>query len=189
MSAEALIAKIRQDAEDEIARIKDASASEVADIEADMKRRVTALETEAQLEQERQAQHAQRVALAKAKQDASIAVQTAKREALNDVFEAAQAQLVAQSPEDYVAFFVGHARAVLPEQVRVTVVRAPEQRLTETQTILSELALEAAIEPTKQTAAGLVLEADDGVYDLTLERLLSERRPDLEMTICNQLSI
>jgi vacuolar-type H+-ATPase subunit E/Vma4 len=189
MSHNTLLERIRTDAAEEVEKIQHAGEAEVAAI---------VRETERQLEAKRTAHHAvltkelaqrELVTVSKAKQEAKIAVQRAKREEIDALFVAVS-QLITEKPAaEYVAFFTKYAATIVPKTVTVTSVEAPTARVRETEEAVKAIGLTGTVVANDKIKAGFVVEAADGVYDVTLERLLAEKRAELEMEIIKKVLV
>lgn len=187
MAENALIEKITADAAAEAARIAAAVEEEVAAVDAATERERARLTDRAAAALAKERQHHEVVALSRARQEGNIRLQAAKRAAVDRCFAQVFDELAAQPSERYVAAFSALAKDALPEGVAVTNVLAPAARLEDTRAIMSSLSVSAPIETTDRSVAGLMVYTDDGVYDLTLERLFAEARPRLEPTVIAQI--
>ena len=132
-------------------------------------------------------QQAELVATSRAKQAGNIALQTAKRTQINALFTQVFAELTTQSSGEYVAFFTTQAQAIVPKDAVIEKVHAPANRQPETTDILAALGIDAEIVVSSTIAAGLIAFAKDGVYDASFDRLFTEKRPELEMLIVNEI--
>jgi vacuolar-type H+-ATPase subunit E/Vma4 len=185
MSEDTLIKKIADEAAASAAAIKAEADTEVAAIEAQTKTLLqeAAAAHEALVTKEKT--HLETVAFSKARQTASIAVQSAKRAGVDEVFKKA-AEAIAEAPADeYVSFFTKSVQAIVPEKIEGTV-RCPVKREEETKQLLKTASVEGTISVDPTITAGFVMETADGVYDVTLNRILADRRPELEMEVIKQ---
>jgi len=183
-----LIQKITTDTQSRVDEVHTQAKAEVADIERETKKHIAALQTDAAGQLKKKQSQQELVGASKARQAANIALQTAKRTAVNAAFTAAFTELSALSADEYVAFFTKHVTAIVPQGSNVTRVLAPANRVDESKAIAKlALALEVEIAPIASTKAGLVIETADGVFDVTLERLMSEKRSALEIDVVNEV--
>ena len=188
-SENVLVKKIVAATQDQVEAIRAQAQSEVADIKQATEDQVTELGEQAAKQLEKKKQQQELVALSKARQLANIAVQTAKRNAVDSAFAKAFAELAKMSSEEYKAFFSAHVQKNVPAKSEVVSVHAPANRIDESKQIVSDvLGSNAEITPTTESKAGLIITTTDGVYDITLERLISEKRPELEVEIVNQVT-
>lgn len=187
MSHNTLLEKIQADAAAEVKKIKQVGQAQV---QAFMS------ETETILKSERSAHHdtftrelAQQelVEISKAKQQARISVQRAKREEIDALFNSVSKLITSKESHEYVTFFTKYATSVVPKQVSVTTVHAPTNRIKETADVLQAVGLSGTVATNDTITAGFIIEATDGVYDVTLERLLTEGRTELEMEIIKKV--
>ncbi len=183
MSQATLIEKIKADAALEVAAIKAAGAVQVEAIVRETEAALASLRSAHHAVEEKKLAQLELAAVARAKQAGKLAVQAAKRTAIDELFADVEQALIKLSAEEYVATFAKHAAAVIPAGVTVTAVRAPQDRLAETKQILAAQGIVGDISPDDTIKAGFMLHATDGAYDVTLTRLLDERRTALEMEV------
>jgi len=185
MSQNALIEKIKAEVASDIAQIKESREAELAKIKHETELALEAKRTTQEASLEKELTHLELVATAKAKQTGNIAVQVAKRTAIDELFSEL-VETVSQQPADgYIKTFTAHAKRILPAQINTISVQAPKMRLSETESILKELGITANITPNDSFGAGFIVHTVDGVYDITLNRMIEEKRPELEMEIIN----
>ena len=183
MSQNTLIEKIKDEAAKAVSDIASTGATKVENIQRETEAAVTELKNErAALLQKKEAQM-ELVAIAKAKQAAKIASQQTKRDQVNALFSEVHEELEGQSADSYTAFFLKYAKETLPSGIIAAEVEAPAGRLEETKSILSSLGLTPEVKAKTGLKAGLVVKTKEGVYDLTLDRLMGEKRADLEMKV------
>jgi len=183
-----LVQKIAADTQSRVDEVHALAKAEVADIERETKKQIAVLQSEATRQLKKKQNQLAVVGASKARQAANIALQTAKRIAINDAFATAFAELSAMSADEYVAFFTKHIATILPSGSEVVKVLAPASRIDESKTIMkSALAVETDITPSVNIKAGLVIETVDGVFDVTLERLMSEKRSTLEIEVVREV--
>lgn len=170
-------AEIAKESDALVAKIKTRTEGELADIQA-----------LASIKLEKAKEQRTLVVTSKAKQAHNLAVQRAKREALDGVFDEAFAVLCQQSPEEYIAQYSALWQSSVPDTVAVLRVMAPVGKETETAKLLQNMSV--TIEPTfvKTITAGVVVTTDKGVFDLTLDRRFSDAKPMLEMQVMDKLN-
>jgi vacuolar-type H+-ATPase subunit E/Vma4 len=187
MSQNTLIEKIKQDAAATIAEIKASETAEAEGIQRETEAAIVAL-TKAHTEALRKKQaQMELVAVSRAKQAGNIAIQTAKRNQIDTIFADVRKELEGQSDEAYVTFFQKYVGEIVPKEVVVTAVEAPATRQDVTKKILCNLGLSAEVTTNTDIKAGLIVKAGDGVYDITLDRLMGEKRAELEMIVVNKV--
>lgn len=187
MSQNTLIEKIKQDAAVTVAEIKATGATQVEGIERDIEAQVTALKNEHTTALEKTKAQMELVAISKAKQAGNIALQSAKRTKIDAIFTAVATDLENQPTAEYVAFFTKYASGIIPKKVEILYVYAPANREAETTEILKNLDISGEIKSDSSSKAGMVVHTKDGVYDVTLARLMSEKRAELEMVVVNKV--
>jgi len=178
-----LVQKITTDADAAAAAIKAEAAAAVAVIEQETARVVEELTAQAETKLTKEKDQLELVILAKANQAAKIAQAAAKRTAIDELFAAVKASMLAESGAAYVARYTNCAKAVLPEGVTVTGVAAPADKLAETKEITASLGITAEVTAASTVTAGLIISTTDGVYDISFDRIMSEARPNLEMEL------
>lgn len=186
MSQTSLIEKIKQDAAQVVAEIEAAAAAEIETITKETEAAVAAKESANKAALEKELQHQAVVATSKAKQAGNIAYQTAKREEIDVLFTELQTELGGMKEDEYVSFVTAVAKTVVPEKVAAKKALAPAKRLAETEKVLKELGVDASVEAAPITA-GVIIHAEDGVYDASIDRLISERRPELEIELMKMI--
>jgi hypothetical protein len=170
-----------------VAKVKADSAAEVAALKCETDSKIATLQAEAQIALQKKKQQLELVATSQARQAGNITLQTAKRKHIDALFAAAFAELIQQSSAEYVAYFTALAKAALPTDIEVTSVQGPDSRETETTTILNELGISAPTTVVSTVTAGLIIFSEDGVYDISFDRMFAEKREELEMVIVNEL--
>lgn len=185
--SDTLIQKIQQDAAHEIAEIKAAGAAKVAAIVRETDAVVADLTNTHTIALKKRLAQSELVAVAKAKQAAKIAVQTAKRAEIEALFMEVSKELVEQPAAEYVAYFAKYAASLIPKTTTVIEVTAPAARIAETKDILTLLGFSGEVVGDARVKAGFILRATDGVYDITLDRLVGEKRAELEMEIVKKV--
>jgi vacuolar-type H+-ATPase subunit E/Vma4 len=188
MSESTLVAKIKADAAAAVATAKAEATAAVSIVERETDVAVDALRSEHAHALKKRLAHLELVAISKAKQDANIALQQAKRSEVDALFDGVIHDLATQAADAYIAFFSKHAKQLVPAELTGVVVRAPESRLAETKDIVAKLSLTGEVVADRAVSAGLIVVAPDGVYDVTLSRLVDERRAQLEMQVIDALN-
>tara|TARA_B100001989_G_C24446685_1_gene416815 strand:- start:271 stop:840 length:570 start_codon:yes stop_codon:yes gene_type:complete len=187
MSQNTLIEKIKNDAASAVEEIKAANAAEVSDIQSGIEAEVAELTKAHEAALEKKKAQMELVAVSKAKQAGNIALQTAKRKEIDEIFSAVEAELAEQAEADYVKLFAKYVSEIVPKKAEVKHVHAPKSREDETSKILKEAGLSGEVKADGEFKAGLVVKTEDGVYDITLERLMTEKRAELEMVVVNKV--
>lgn len=183
-----LVEKINAEIEAKIKEIEAETESKLAKIKAEGESRMADLALSSQDRVKKQKDQLERVTTSKVRQDGHIAVQTTKRDALDSFFAEAFTSLVEEGKDEYVNRFTALGKETLPKELKVVSVECPAQREEETEDILKELGLDSKVESNPTIKAGLIIVAEDGVFDLTLDRLFKERRPMLEMNVMEKIN-
>lgn len=190
MSQELLIKKIEEQAATAVSEINTKAAADVSVIETAVKAELTQIRSAHEVDLKKQQEHLELVAVSKAKQAGNIAVQSAKRAGIEAVLHDTKKALIEMPSEEYIAFYGAQAKAALDEGADVTSVFCPKGREADTKKIMKELhdkAVVAVVAEDASIESGLVMLTKDGSYDVTLERLFTEKRPDLEALIVSSL--
>lgn len=187
MSEITLIEKIEQDAATAVAEINAAGESVVKDIQRETQAEIDGLNEVHSVQLKKQKEHLELVAVSRAKQAGNIAVQQIKRDQIEALFIELEEELVNQSPEEYVSFFQKQAETLVDKGVKVVSVQAPENRQSETAKVLAALGLTGEVVVGASIRAGFIVFAEEGVFDVTLDRLIKERRAELEMVIIKKV--
>lgn len=187
MSQNTLIEKIKQDAAATVADIKSTGATEVENIQRETKAVIASLTEVHKAALNKKLAQLELVAISRAKQAGNIAIQRAKREQIDMLFTEVRDELEGQSTDDYVAFFQKYSAEIIPKATKVTSVQTPANRQEETKRILDSLGLDAELISDSSIKAGFIAHTSDGVYDVTLKRLMSEKRAELEMEVVNKV--
>lgn len=180
MSLENITTKIKHDAETRAEEIRAEAAKRKATLEAETVTAQKTLQQEASRALDKKKQQRKAVRLSSAKQDQHIAMQEAKRTALNKVLEDAYQQFVNAPAEQYVAFVRKYAETQNLQPDSIQSVVAPTTRKVETEQILTSLGVSAAIEYSDQLTAGLIFQGDEYAIDLSFDRLYHDATPALE---------
>jgi vacuolar-type H+-ATPase subunit E/Vma4 len=187
-SENVLVQKIAADTQSRIDEVQAHAKAEVADIERVTHQQVDALQAEAKTQLKKKQQQQELVAVSKARQAANIALQTAKRTAVDSAFTTAFTELAELSSAEYVAFFSKQAGHIVPKGSVVQKVSAPANRMDETKEIVKTISdSEVEINSVSSIKAGFILETTEGVFDVTLERLMGEKRSTLEIDVVNEV--
>jgi vacuolar-type H+-ATPase subunit E/Vma4 len=178
-----LLQKITTEAETRIAAIAADAQAAVAEVQTETETVIQELQQSAKVQLQKKKDQIELVANAKANQAAKIAMQAAKREAIDGLFAKVTSQLLAEAGAAYVARYTARAQAVLPKDIEVVSVAAPADKADETKEILSALDINVAATTDASVRAGLIITTKDGVYDVSFDRMMSEVRPSLEMEL------
>lgn len=187
MSENTLVQKITTDTNARVAEVNADAEAQVAALTRETDGKIANLQAEAKAALQKKKQHLELVSTSQARQAGNIALQTAKRKHIDTLFATVFADLVQQSPDEYVAYVTAQAKAILPADVTVISVQAPESRQAETTKILNELSITAPVSAVSTITAGLIIFSEDGVYDVSFDRIFAEKRTELEMVIVNEL--
>lgn len=187
MSDNSLLQKINLDTEVSVRTVQEECSATLAAIQRETDTALSQMRTQSALEIEKEKAHLHMVSMSQAKQKAHISLQRARREEVNAIFAEATRRVVELSDEDYVDFFFEKVHTVLPKGARVERVDAPVGRGKATQTLLKKCHLDGDVTEVATLTAGLIVTCDDGVYDITLARILGDRQVDIEMLIARQI--
>lgn len=188
MSQSTLIKKIKDEAMATVADIKTTGVAQVEAVQRETDNAIAATQKEYEDLLQKKLDNMELVALSKAKQAAKMRVQSAKRNQVNALFSEVIEEFAELSEDDYVAFFKKYAKEALPHDAKIVSVSAPSNRVVETKQIMKELGFGGEITTQTKFKAGLVIKAEDGVYDISLERMINDRRADFEIKIMQKIT-
>lgn len=186
MSENTLLAKITAQTDAQIADIKAKAEADALALQRETEQRIAQLQHDASHELEKKKRQQEVVGVSKARQAANIALQQAKRTAVDVAFAKVFTDLKNLPAAEYVKLFSKLTVNSLPAGVEVVRVVAPVNRATETQEILQSInQASATVVSDAALAGGMLVESTSGVYDITLTRLFNEKRAALEIEIVN----
>lgn len=187
MSQSTLIKKIKADAMETVAEIKTAGVSQVEAVQRETDNAIAVLKQEYEGALKKKLDNMELVSLSKAKQEARMTIQNTKRNQVNKLFSEVTTKYIELPSEEYIAFFKKHLNESFPSNVKIISVSAPTKRTAETKEIVKDFGYEGEISSDAQFEAGLVVKAEDGVYDITLERMMSDKKADFETRIMQEI--
>lgn len=188
MSENSLVAKIKSDAEEMAAEITAANEVTLSTIAADTTAKLDAMRRAHEAALVKQREQLELVAVSRAKQEAKIALQQAKRDQIDVLFAEVKQDFTELPADEYVAFFAAAAKRIMPGGVSADSVVAPAHRMVENERLAKELGLMGIVVPDDNLTAGFIIYTPDGVYDVTLDRLMREERAELEMEVVQQVN-
>jgi|GEM_PF-582964 len=187
-SENVLVQKITATTQSRIDAIHAQAKAEVADIERETQAHLEAMRAQASVVLRKKQAQQELVGVSKARQAANIRLQSAKRTAIDAAFASAFTELTEMSSDEYVSFFTKHVSEVVAKDSDISHVHSPKNRVDETTAVIkSALGSSAEVIPTDNVHAGLIIETANGVFDVTLARLMSEKRPALEIVVVNEV--
>ncbi|MCB9810805.1 MAG: hypothetical protein H6779_01110 [Candidatus Nomurabacteria bacterium] len=187
MSLNAITTKIKQDAEAEAESVLAQANEKVSVISKETDRLVSDIRAEVDSRLEKERSHKEAVVRSLEKQRASIALQTAKRQIIDKVFDQAFTELLTLSGSEYVDFMVAKYKTLVPADMDIKDVLASKAKETETAEIIKTLGLKATVTVSDRLQAGCVFVGSDFEFDLSLENLFAQARAASEMEIANTL--
>jgi len=187
MSQNTLIKKIKNDAAKVVEEIKTQGASQIEVIQSEIETKIIELRKSHAVALEKTKNQMELVSISRARQAGNIAIQSAKREQIDSIFSTVVADLENQDSESYVTFFTKHINEILPKKVEITKTLAPVKRKDETEKLLKAIDSSASIITDLAIKAGLIIHTKDGVYDITLDRLIKEQKNELEMLVVKKV--
>lgn len=188
MSEITLIQKIKDETTATVDSIKAAGMAQIEGIQRESKDAIATYVNEQKANLQKKLSHMELVSLAQAKQSGKIAIQSTKREQIDALFAEVTAEIIELSDDEYVKLFKSYVKETVPKSAKIKEVEAPAKRVDETASILKELDLEGKVKKNNQLTAGVIVHTEDGVYDVTLERILGDKRAELEMQLIKKLT-
>ena len=187
MSVTDIVEKIAADAEAQAARILADAATQVTEIEQGAERQKAALQNEWEQKREVAVSRVRQTIVAQARHLAQQRVQTAKRKAVDAALEAAYEALRQEPQAAYEARYSALLSALTLDGA-VETVWAPVQRQESTVAILGACGIAGVtVEVDDAIDAGLVVRAGARRYDITLYRVFTAKRPELEILVAQRL--
>ncbi len=190
MSQSILIKKIKAEAEAEVEKIKAETEAKIKSLKDEVESEIKVLRQQSEIELKQEIKHRHLVALSKARQDGNLKKHKSKRQAIDNVVEEVISEVKKWSSDKYVKWFTDRAKTSLSDliadkTINLTKVLTSINRKEEANSILKNIGLQVdfPIEESKEIIAGLLIMTNDGVYDLTFDSLLNQKRTDLEMAI------
>lgn len=189
MSHNTLLEKIEADVKEAIAEIEAKQASAVSVIERETEAKIDSLKSAHKAQLDKTLAHKELVAVSRAKQAANIAVQQAKRDCINTIIADVQAEIAKLPSNEYVEFYSAQLKSAVGEEtVDVVQVISAAGRTEEAEKILKTIHAKADIIEDTSVSGGIILHTKHGVYDITLNRLIAEKRALMEMDIVRALT-
>ncbi len=187
MSSQAIVEKIRTDAETEAKEIITQAEAQVSQINQDTDKKISDIKAVLVADFQKKANQYEMVTRSLLKQKINLASQVNKRNLLNAVYDQALADLLSLTTVDYVTVLTKRYQAILPKEIKVVEILAPENRQAETATIAKNLELSAPILATNRIKGGCILVGQDFEFDLSLEKLFAEARFASEIEMAKTL--
>jgi vacuolar-type H+-ATPase subunit E/Vma4 len=176
--------KIRADARDKAHTIIAAAKIQAAAVEKEGADTVSAIISEREKAlMEECAENNRRITLA-AQQEAKLARDRARREALNHIFSEALETLLALDDKRY-SKLLHRLLKVLPEEKGKIII--PQAREAVTKAALEEVKRRDTPETTKEFKGGFIVQFDNAQYNFTFEKLLQDKKQELELKIASIL--
>ena len=187
MSLQAIVEKIKTDALAEAEAIKAKAESKVNEIRKETDKQSADLMKSFEVALEKKKTQREAIVRSLEKQRSGMSLQESKRKLLDSLYEQAFAEVLALPAEEYVKLLSDKYSTLVPKDIKVASILAPEARLKETAEVAKTLGLTAEITPSSKIKGGCILTGENFEYNLSLEHLFNEDRTVSEMEIANQL--
>jgi V/A-type H+-transporting ATPase subunit E len=180
-----LTTKILDEAKKRAAEIKADSSEKTAEIEHETASQVVTLTETATAQTDKLLADNERRVISTAQQEAKMELDRAKRESLETVFSAAKKELAGLDGAKYEAF-VAKLLGTLPKDVTGTLLTSPK-REKETQTALTAAGLSLTLATDDSLEGGFLVRGDDFEYNYTFEKILADKKSELEIGVATIL--
>jgi len=120
------------------------------------------------------------------KHNEDIITESSKRKAIEEVFTKALSSLNSLSKDDYVKIIKSKLEK-LPKDTSYVKCVTPDGRKDETLAVLEDAGLDMEIETTDAFEGGCIVVANDSEFDFRFERLLGDKKKELEMDVAKIL--
>lgn len=187
MSLQAIVEKIKIDAQSEVQAINAEAEHRLADTTQETNRQINDIKSVFATSFEKQKTQNEAVFQSLEKQRVNMFVQSTKRRLLDEVYKQAFEEVSNLSSSEYVEFFVKKYQTLVPSDVKIVSVLTSESRQTETVEISKALGWSAPITIDSRLKGGCILVGSDFEFDLSIERLFAEMRFQTEIEIAQIL--
>jgi len=189
MSLQAIVEKIKANAQIEVQAIIAETQTKTAEIEKETKDQVNRLNEEFANSLQKRKEQKESVLTSLEKQKLSLKRQTVKRQLVDEVYQEAFSEILALSSADYVAMLLKKYKELVPAEVKVSLILAPENRLAEITEVAKGMNWNADIKADSSIIGGCKLVSDNFEFDLSLEKLFSQDRNKTETKVAKVLFI
>lgn len=122
---------------------------------------------------------------ASAEQEAKMIVDEKKRQILNGTFKEALKKLQSISDKDYEGIIVKLLKTI--KETESMVLTTPKNRVEITKKALTSLKLTIPVKETKDITGGFIMTGDNFEYNFSFEKIISDKKNQLEIDVANIL--
>lgn len=187
MSLQAIVEKIKIDAQSEVRAINAEAEQRLSDVTQETNRQINDIKSVFATSFEKQKTQLEAVFQSLEKQRVNMVVQSTKRRLLDEVYKQAFEEVSKLSSPEYVEFFVKKYQTLVPSDVKIVSILTSESRQAETVEISKALGWSAPITIGGGLKGGCILVGSDFEFDLSIERLFAEMRFQTEIEIAQIL--
>ncbi len=187
MSLQAIIEKIKTDSEAEAGEILAEAEKRVSEIRQETDRKIGDIKAVFQSDFKKKSEHLENVTLSLEKQKNNLALQTSKRQILDETYSEALSHVLVLPSAEYVSVLTELYKKYLSKDVSVLSILSPENRQAENAEIMKALGLSAEVSVSSRLKGGMILIGSDFEFELSVEKLFAEIRSNSEIEIANIL--
>ena len=187
MSLQAIVEKIKIDAQSEVQAINAEAEQRLADVTQETNSQINDIKSIFATSFEKQKTQLEAVFQSLEIQRVNMVVQSTKRRLLDEVFKQDFEEVSKLSSPEYVEFFVKKYQTLVPSDVKIVSILTSESRQAETVEISKALGWSAPITIGGGLKGGCILVGSDFEFDLSIERLFAEMRFQTEIEIAQIL--
>ena len=186
MAVKDITTKILADARKRVEEIESEAEKSIATIKENAQKKTAVHLTEIAEEEKNDHASVERAAVSRMKREARGRVGDAKRHAVERVITAISVQAAKSSDADYSTLLQELAQQV-GDAKDITSISVPAGRVEVTKAFLAEHQITGDITEDETLHAGMILSSDTANYDMTLTRLIADKRKEIEPLIVEKL--
>ncbi len=187
MSLQAIVEKIKIDAQSEVQAINAEAEHRLADVTQETNRQINDIKSVFATSFEKQKTQLEVVHKSLEKQRVNMAMQSTKRRVLDEVYKQAFEEISNLPSSEYVEVLVKKYKVLVPNDAKIVSILTSENRQAETEEICKSLSWSAPVTFSSKLKGGCILIGDDFEFDLSIERLFAEQRSESEIEIAATL--
>lgn len=180
-----LTEKILTDARQHVAEIEEDARQKLATIESDTEKQIQEMSVALKDKTRKRLADNERRVISTAKQEAKLELDKRKRAVLESVFETAFMELSSMSEQEYERFCASLLRSV--PKTTAGVLRTSAQYVVPTKKALAKSGLTLTIEEDATVPVGFIIRGEKFEYNYTLEKILADKKSELEIPIAKIL--
>ncbi len=187
MSLQAIVEKIKTEAQTEAQKLLSVAEDNSLEIKEETQNQINEIKNNFQTILDKQKEKKRTIVHSLERQKLALAAQTVKRRLLDSVYYEALETIIKLPANEYIAIFVGKYEKLVPKDVEIDLILAPEARQAETAEICKALNWSAQVEVSLNLRGGCILKSKNFEYDLSIEKLFTDTRSNSEIEIAQLL--